>query len=101
MLLLIIFITLSLTHSPYFHVKFVYDGDTILIDTGKKVRYVGIDAPEIGHEGKGGEYMAFFASRDLNCRLIHQGRVKLEYDREKRDSHGRLLAYTYTEKKVT
>lgn len=94
--LLIVFITLSFTHPPYSLVKFVYDGDTILIDTGEKVRYLGIDAPEIGREGKKSEYMAF-ESRDLNLRLIHQCRVKLEFDQGKRDSHGRLLAYVYVE----
>ncbi len=53
--LFIAIITLSFTHSPYGLVKFVFDGDTILLDTDEKVRYLGIDAPEIGYEGEKSE----------------------------------------------
>ena len=41
-----------------YEVTSVYDGDTILLNDGQKVRYIGIDAPEIDHEGKGSEFMA-------------------------------------------
>ena len=44
--LFIAIITLSSTHYPYGLVKFVFDGDTILLDTDEKVRYLGIDAPD-------------------------------------------------------
>ncbi len=50
-ILLIGFLGLSFTHSTRDHVEIVYDGDTILLETGKKVRYLGIDAPEVGYEG--------------------------------------------------
>lgn len=90
-------ITLSFTHPLYHLVKFVYDGDTILLDTGEKVRYSGIDAPEIGHKGEKNEFMAL-ASRDFNLHLVGKDRVRLEFDREKRDRHGRLLAYIFLEK---
>lgn len=77
-------------------VKFVYDGDTILLGTGEKVRYLGIDAPEIGREGKKDEFLAL-ESRAFNRRLVGESRVRLEYDREKRDRYGRLLAYVFRE----
>ncbi len=31
-------------------VAFVCDGDTIILKSGEKVRYLGIDAPEIAHD---------------------------------------------------
>ena len=31
-------------------VKWVIDGDTIVLSNGPKVRYIGIDAPELAHD---------------------------------------------------
>jgi endonuclease YncB( thermonuclease family) len=39
------------------HVKLVFYGDTILIEHGEKVRYLGIDAPGLGNEGKKSEFL--------------------------------------------
>ena len=89
-------ISLSFVHPTYDHVRFVYDGDTILLDSGKKVRYVGIDAPEIGYEGNESEFLAI-ASRDFNRHLVGKKRVRLEFDRKRSDPHGRLLAYVFLE----
>jgi micrococcal nuclease len=80
----------------YQQVTFVYDGDTILLDNGERVRYLGIDAPEIDH-GKGkSEFMAL-AARDFNLKLVRNARVRLEFDQERKDRYGRLLAYVYLE----
>jgi len=89
-------ISLSFVHPTYDRVRFVYDGDTILLDSGKNVRYLGIDAPEMGYEGNESEFMAT-ASRDFNLRLVDKKRVRLEFDQEKRGPHGRLLAYVFSE----
>jgi len=66
------------------------------MDTGERVRYLGIDAPEIGHEGIKSEFKAL-SSRNYNIRLIGQRRIRLEFDQEKNDRHGRLLAYVFLE----
>ncbi len=95
-LIIICVISLSSTPVQDCTVKWVYDGDTILLRTGQRVRYVGIDAPEIGHGGKKSEYMAR-ASKAFNRRLTGEARVRLEFDRVKRDRYGRLLAYVYLE----
>ncbi len=44
-------LSLSLTGLPYHKVVFVYDGDTVILENGARVRYVGINTPEIDHEG--------------------------------------------------
>jgi len=80
----------------YRSVRFIYDGDTILLDGGQKVRFLGIDAPEIGHDGKKCEFMAGAARRFVRDVLNKSG-VGLEYDRERTDRHGRLLAYVFLE----
>lgn len=90
------FLGISFTQSNRHLVKYVYDGDTVLMDTHEKLRYLGIDAPELGNRGKKNEFMAI-ESRDFNLRLVTQSWVKLEFDREKKDRHGRLLAYVFLE----
>lgn len=75
-------------------VRFVYDGDTILLSNGEKVRYLGINAPELDPEGNRHEFMAI-AARKFNTKLVKGKKVRLEFDKERRDRYGRLLAYVY------
>jgi micrococcal nuclease len=75
-------------------VKAVFDGDTILLDSGDKVRYLGIDAPEVAHEGTPAGCCGEEA-RETNRRWVLHQQVTLQYDRETRDQYGRLLAYVY------
>ncbi len=89
-------VCLSLTATGYHRVKFVYDGDTILLDNNKKVRYLGINTPEIDHKGGKSEFMAH-AARNFNIELMKGARVSLEFDKEKKDRYGRLLAYVFLE----
>ena len=72
-------------------VRFVYDGDTVLLDGGDQVRYLGINAPEIDHRGGKSEFMAE-AARTLNHALVNGAFVRLEYDEKRRDRHGRVAA---------
>lgn len=98
-LIIIIFLvcqTFAYAQPSHHRVKYVYDGDTILIDSGERVRYVGIDAPEIGREGKETEFMALEA-RDVNRQLVAQSKIRLEFDEERKDRHGRVLAYVFLE----
>jgi len=85
---------LSLAPVHYHKVKFVYDGDTILLSSGEKVRYLGIDAPEVDHEGGKSEAHAIEAWK-FNREMLGGAQVRLEYDREKQDRYGRHLAYVF------
>jgi endonuclease YncB( thermonuclease family) len=91
---ILVALCLSLTAADYQVVRFVYDGDTILLGKKNKVRYLGINAPEIDHNGGNSEFMAH-AAKNFNLQLVNDANVTLEYDREKRDRHGRLLAYVF------
>ena len=93
-LLLIAFFTLSFTPFSYYTVKYVYDGDTILIDNGEKVRYLGIDAPEFVDNSKNNNVLAE-KSKILNIQMVKGQKVRLEFDQDKRDQYGRLLAYVF------
>ncbi len=80
--------------SETFKVEFVFDGDTIELHTGQRVRYLGVDTPEIDHENNTAEPFGFEA-RKRNEQLVLDKTVRLEYDRERYDRYGRLLAYVF------
>lgn len=68
----------------------VIDGDTVELSSGERVRYLLVDAPEIG---AGREECYGAAARDFNRSLVEGRDVTLRYDRECTDRFGRLLAY--------
>lgn len=92
--LILIFFALSLGASPSLLIKHVYDGDTVVLTSGEKVRYLGIDAPEIGHNGQKSEFMAL-ESKNYNLQTVRNRHVRLEFDEERKDRYGRLLAYVF------
>lgn len=75
----------------------VVDGDTIVVrlgDRDEKVRYIGVNAPEVHHPTKGEEPGGREAAR-VNAELVAGRRVRLELDVQSRDRYGRLLAYVW------
>lgn len=68
----------------------VIDGDTIILDSGETVRYIGIDAPEI----KNNECFAKEA-REINQKLLLNKYVQLEQDISQEDAYHRILRYVY------
>lgn len=82
----------------YVRVKTVYDGDTVVLDDGRKIRLLGINTPEIQHrdnaaDAGGDEAKAWLISK------LKEAKVRIETDAEKTDSYGRTLAYLFTENK--
>jgi micrococcal nuclease len=77
-----------------YRVKWVSDGDTIVLSEGSKVRYIGINAPELPREGHIGEPYADEAKR-FNARLVKGKKVRLEFDIEPNDRFQRRLAYVF------
>jgi micrococcal nuclease len=75
-------------------VRYVIDGDTIVLKKGTKVRYRGINSPEIPHEDTPGEPLGLAATR-RNRQLVQGRLVTLVQDDEKRDRFGRMLAYVF------
>ena len=74
-------------------VKKVFDGDSVLLSDGREVRYIGIDAPEVGGN-RPEEYGGDEATR-ANGKLVAGREVRLEFDEELMDQYNRTLAYVY------
>jgi len=75
-------------------VKRVIDGDTIELDTGERVRYIGIDTPETKHPSKPVQCFGREASK-RNTELVEGKEVLLEKDVSNTDRYDRLLRYIY------
>ena len=87
----------------------VIDGDTIELSNAGKVRLIGVDTPEVHYSdklvrdaGKNGKdiktIQALGRKASAHTKGLCLGRkVRLEFDVEKRDRYGRLLAYVYLE----
>ncbi|HUS59825.1 MAG TPA: thermonuclease family protein [Nevskiaceae bacterium] len=72
----------------------VIDGDTIEIEGGQEVRYIGIDTPETVHPSNPVECYGKEASQK-NKELVEGKEVKLEKDVSETDKYGRLLRYVW------
>ena len=77
-------------------VRWVADGDTIVLAAGERVRYAGINAPEVAHDGEPGQPYGDEA-RAFNNKLVMGRWLSFELAEESRDRYGRLLAYDFLE----
>lgn len=77
-------------------VLYVVDGDSFHArfpdGTAGGVRLIGVNAPEMTDEREDVRYWAFLAKRFAVHHLAGK-KIRLEYDWETKDVHGRLLAY--------
>ena len=79
----------------------VVDGDTVELASGRRVRYIGIDAPElrvkVGDRWRWAPQPMAEAAWAKNRALVEGRRVRLEYDRELCDRYHRQLAYLFVD----
>lgn len=88
-------------HSTLFaeSVKAVIDGDTLLLEDGRFVRLIGIDAPELGHRGAPSQPFARKAKAHLLGLVRASGwKVLLEPGMVPKDHYGRALAHVFDRK---
>lgn len=84
--------------SETFLVSRVIDGDTIALENGQIVRYIGMDAPEI-HTSKKAKLIQCFGQQaaEINRELVEGKQVDLVKDISETDTYGRLLRYVYVD----
>jgi len=74
----------------------VIDGDTIELDTGDRLRYIGIDTPEEVDPRK--PVQCFAREAALKNKELVEGKNIIFYnDISERDQYGRLLGFVYLE----
>jgi len=79
----------------------VVDGDTIHVRVGarlEKVRYIGVNAPEIPHPEARGWREGGARAFEVNRRLVAGREARRELDVARRDNWGRLLAYVFVKR---
>jgi len=89
---------LAATAAPAQEAQFlsVIDGDSLVLEidgSTREVRLIGIDAPEHGQEYG-------VQARCEAMRLCYGHSLRVEYDRQRKDKYGRLLAYVYSGDKL-
>lgn len=77
-------------------VRRVVDGDTIELETGQTVRYIGVDTPETKDPRRGVQCFGKEAAV-RNRELVEGKKVRLEKDVSETDKYGRLLRYVYVQ----
>ena len=78
-------------------VKYVIDGDTVILADERHIRLIGINTPEIGHDGRPAQPGANQAYHYLDNLLRTQKTVFLHYDRQRLDHYQRTLAHLFLE----
>ena len=74
------------------YVSRVIDGDTIELDDGRKIRYLGIDTPETVHPRKSVECFGPEAS-SMNKKLVLNKNVRIYKGKKDKDIYDRYLRY--------
>lgn len=83
--------------------KYAHDGDTIWVyinGNEEKIRFVGVNTPEVARDGNPAEYMADEA-KDFTEKTLEDKEIYLEKDETDRDKYDRLLRYIWLEKPIT
>ncbi|MCP5162624.1 MAG: thermonuclease family protein [Hahellaceae bacterium] len=79
------------------HVKKVFDGDTVLLEDGRKVRLIGVNTPETGKKGVASEPLADEAMREARRFVSASRSVRILFETERADRYGRSLAHLVNE----
>lgn len=91
LLLLLLFPALSYAQEREGRVRKVIDGDTIMMDTGEKIRYIGIDAPE-------SDQYFYKEAKRRNAELLSGKVVRFVVcEKTPMDKYGRTLAWVYVD----
>lgn len=72
----------------------VFDGDTLELTDGRRVRLIGINAPEIGRKGRASQPFARAAANRLQA-LVADVPLYLVQGQEPRDRYGRTLGHLF------
>lgn len=75
----------------------IYDGDTLTLSDGRKVRLVGVNTTEMGRDGQPDQPLARRAQQVASTFVRQSDRVELLLDAQTKDHYGRWLGHIYNE----
>ena len=76
--------------------RYVPDGDTVILANNRKIRLIGINAPETQQDGQPAQALAIEARDRLRRLLFEQGnKAHAVYGLNEKDRHGRYLAHLW------
>jgi micrococcal nuclease len=80
-------------------VEYVYDGDTIKLDDGRRLRFIGINTPELNDKHT---RLLANAARSALQHLLDSGdqTLLLQHGQQRQDHYGRILAHPFLENGV-
>ena len=82
-------------------IQYVYDGDTLTLKDGRKIRLIGVNTPERGRKGQPDEPLALQAKQAVESAVqvasSRQKAVRLYLGREATDSYGRQLGHVFVD----
>ena len=77
-------------------VDYVHDGDTVRLKDGRKIRLIGIDAPELARDNRPAQAYARQARDALRQQIrTANGRLSLRYGSQRDDKYQRTLAHLF------
>ena len=87
----------EISKRSYRHLRLVtnvYDGDTVVLEDGQRIRLLGVNTPEIESRHRQGE-SGGMAAKEWLQKQLQDKKVYLEFDEEKHDRYKRLLAHIF------
>jgi micrococcal nuclease len=77
-------------------IRYVFDGDTLALRDNSRLRLIGVNTPEMGHDGARADALAVEARNRLRQLLTQHGnRARLSHGLEQDDPHGRALGHLW------
>ena len=76
-------------------VKEIYDGDTLRLTDNRKIRFIGVNTPELAHDEKPVEPLAVIATEKLSELIPPGSRIGLRYGKSRKDRYRRTLAHVF------
>ncbi|MDH3949130.1 MAG: thermonuclease family protein [Gammaproteobacteria bacterium] len=73
----------------------VHDGDTVRLADGRNLRFIAINTPERARNTRPAQPLAEAGKQRLEALLAADKTLRLRYDEERKDRHGRLLAHPF------
>jgi micrococcal nuclease len=82
--------------APLVKVRYVHDGDTLVLSDDTRVRLIGINTPEVATDDKPAQPLAIRARDHMRQMLFQNGnQVRLLEGEQRQDQHHRTLAYLW------